>query len=84
MEVEIGEVTHYFGKIGVAVLELGQELKVGDQIHIIGHSTDFNQKVASMQIEHEEVQAAGPGADVALKTKSRVRCGDAVYKVEAD
>ncbi|MDH3942805.1 MAG: hypothetical protein OEV06_01750 [Anaerolineae bacterium] len=84
MEVEIGEVTHYFGKIRVAVLELDQELKVGDQIHIIGHTTDFNQKVASMQIEHKEVPAAGPGADVAIKVKSRVRSGDAVFKVEEE
>jgi len=84
MEVEIGKVTHYFGNIGVAVLELNQELKIGDQIHIIGHTTDFNQKVVSMQIEHNEVQAAGPGMEVALKMKSRVRSGDGIYKIAGE
>ncbi len=81
MENHIGQVTHYFKRIGVAVLELSGGLKVGDVVHILGHSTDFTQPVESMEIEHQKVQSVGPGADVALKVIERVRKGDAVYKV---
>jgi len=49
----VGKVTHYFGKIEVGIIELSKELKVGDTIHIKGSTTDFEQKVESMQIEHE-------------------------------
>ncbi|MBM3298219.1 MAG: hypothetical protein FJY83_11565, partial [Candidatus Aminicenantes bacterium] len=62
MEEEIGRITHYFSKIGVGVLEITQgELKVGDTIHIKGHTTDFFQKVESMQVEHAPVQSAKKG-----------------------
>ena len=56
MEVKVGEVTHFFGKISVAVLALMEELKEGDEIHILGRTTDFSQKVASMQVDHEAVE----------------------------
>jgi putative protease len=81
MEKRIGRVTHYYTRIGVAVLELDDELKVGDMIHIYGHTTDFTQRVDSMEVEHQKVESVGPGADVALKVVDRVRRGDAVYKV---
>lgn len=81
MEKRIGKVTHYYSRIGVAVLELSDELKVGDVVHISGHTTDFTQRVDSMEVEHQTVQSVGPGADVALKVVERVRKGDAVYKV---
>lgn len=81
MEKQIGWVTHYFKRIGVAVLELSGGLRVGDVVHIQGRSTDFTQQVQSMEIEHQKVQSVGPGADVALKVIEHVRKGDAVYKV---
>lgn len=81
MEKRIGRVTHYFNRLGVAALELTDELKVGDVIHILGHTTDFTQTVSSMEIEHRKVISVGPGADVALKVEEPVRKGDVVYKV---
>ncbi len=82
MERRIGQVTHYFKRIGVAVLKLSGGLKVGDVVHIQGHTTDFTQRVESIEIEHQKIQSAGPGAEVALKVIERVRRGDAVYVVE--
>lgn len=77
----IGKVTHWFGKISVAALELTEELAVGDRIHIVGHTTDFEQEVTSMQIMHQDVTHAGPGDEVAIKVQNHVRVGDKVYKV---
>jgi len=82
MEKQIGHITHYFGKISVAAIELGDELKIGDTIHIQGHTTDFTQTVKSMQVEHEEVETVTPGMDVAIKVEKKVRRGDTVLKVE--
>jgi putative protease len=81
MEVEIGHVTHYFNKINVAVLVIKDELKVGETIHILGHTTDFTQKVTSMQIEHKNVDSVKPGDDFALKVVEPTREHDIVYKV---
>lgn len=77
----IGTVTHFFDHISVAVLALTEALRVGDKIHILGHSTDFEQQVASMQIEHKAVTEAKPGDDVALKVVQRVRVHDKVFKL---
>ena len=82
MGAKIGAVTHYFGKLQVAVLEFSAELKVGDRIQFLGHTTDFSQEVTSMQIDHKNVESADPGADVALKVAERVRVGDEIIKVE--
>ena len=81
MEKYIGKVTHYFTRIGVAVLELEDGLAVGDTVHICGHTTDFVQQVESLEVEHRKLQAAGAGADVALMVEERVRSGDKIYKV---
>ncbi len=81
-EKKVGQVIKYFGKIGVAAIRLSEgSLKVGDQIHIVGHTTDFTQAVESMQIENRNVQEAGPGADIGIKVKEKVREHDIVYKV---
>jgi translation elongation factor EF-Tu-like GTPase len=81
-EKKLGEVIKFFGKIGVAAIRLSEgSLKVGDQIHIVGHTTDITQTVDSMQIENKDVQEAGPGADIGVKVKDRVREHDVVYKV---
>ena len=77
----IGKVNHWFGKIGVAGIELTDKLAVGDHIHLLGYTTDFDQDVTSMQIMHQDVAAAGPGDDVGIKVKFRARVGDRVYKV---
>ena len=78
---EIGNVTHYFGNIGVGVIKLKGTLKVGDTIHIKGHTTDFKQKVESMQIGHKPVKEAKKGKSIGLKVKDHVRDTDKVYKV---
>lgn len=80
-ENPVGKVTHYFDRIGVAVLALTDTIRVGDTIHFHGHSTDFQQKVDSLQIEHKNVEEAKPGQDVALKTIQKVHPNDAVLKV---
>lgn len=81
MNVRIGKVTHFFARISVAVLELSDELYVGDTILFLGHTTEFTQPVDSMEIEHQKVQSVGPGSEVALKVIQRVRAGDEVFKV---
>ena len=80
-EKPIGKVTHYFTKIGVAVVELDDELKVGDTIAIRGATTDLTQRVDSMQVEHESVKVANKGQSIGLKVQDRVREGDTVYKI---
>jgi len=81
MEVEIGRVTHYYNHIDVAVLKLDDELKLGDMIHIAGHTTDFTQRVASLEVDHHTVVWVRPGEDVALKVIEPVREHDIVYRV---
>nr|HID14189.1 translation elongation factor-like protein [Anaerolineae bacterium] len=77
----IGKVTHWFGKIGVAGIELTDKLAVGDRVHILGRTTDFEQEITSMQIMHQDVSEAGPGDEVGVKVQFRARPGDRVYKV---
>ena len=77
----IGKVAHYFTKIGVGVIELSDELEVGDRISIEGVTTNLQQAIDSMQIEHENVKSAGPGQSIGLKVEQRVREGDLVYKL---
>lgn len=81
METAIGKVTHYYSHLGVAVLQLDDRLKIGETIHILGHTTDFVQRVTSMEIEHHHVTAAGPGDNVALRVGEAVRVHDTVYRV---
>ena len=77
----IGKLTHYFTNIGVAVIELEDTLKVGDEISIEGATTNFTQKVDSMQIQHNSVEEAKKGDSIGLKVVDRVREGDQVFKV---
>ena len=77
----IGKVTHYFGKIGVAVIELSDTLSVGDNIRIIGGEVDFTQVVDSIEIEHEKVEKASAGDSIGLKVNEKVREGYEVYKL---
>ena len=81
-EKEVGRVTDYFSKINVAALEItGEDLKVGDTIHIKGHTTDIQQTIDSMQIEKASVSLAKKGDRVGIKVKDRVRPHDTVFKV---
>jgi translation elongation factor EF-1alpha len=77
----IGKITHYFDKIEVGIIEIGKgKLAVGDEIHVKGAITDFEQEIESMQIEHEQVKTAKKGDAIGLKVKDKVREGDEVYK----
>ncbi len=80
-EEKIGEVTHYFGKIDVAVLKINKGIKLGEKLHFVGTHTDFSQEIKSLQIEHEAVSEAEAGSEVAIKIKDRVRNGDTVYRL---
>jgi putative protease len=80
-EVEIGRVSDYFAHIGVAGIDLTAPLKVGDRIRIKGHTTDLEEEVASIQIEHESVEEAKAGDKIGVKVGDRVRGGDHVYRV---
>lgn len=81
MEEPIGKITHYFGHLEVAAMKLTSELKVGDTIHVKGHTTDFTQPVDSLEVEHQKVQQAGPGQEVAFKVTEKARTGDEVFRV---
>jgi putative protease len=81
-EEEIGEVTHYFTKIGVAVIRIKNgELRKGDRIAIRGKTTNFQQVVNSMQIHNKDVEVARAGDEIGLKVDERVREKDIVYKI---
>jgi len=81
-ETQIGKVTHYFSKAGVAAIEITSgSLSVGDTIHIHGHTSDFTQAVDSMQLDNQPVTTATPGQSVGIKVKEHAREHDAVYKV---
>jgi putative protease len=85
MEEEIGKITHYFSKINVGVIEISKgELRIGDTIHIKGHTTDFYQKVQSIQVEHSSVDAINAGESAGLKVESPIRENDLVLKVTED
>lgn len=81
-EVPIGKVTHYFDKIGVAVVKLEEgSLSVGDTIKISGHDKEFTQEVSSMQVDHQEVTSAKKGDEFGLKVNEEVKEGDTVFHV---
>lgn len=79
MKKPAGEVVHYYGKINVAVLQLSEDLQVGDRVHFRGRHTDFEQTIDSMQIEHETVTEVEGGSEVAVKVGDRVRTGDQLF-----
>ena len=84
METAIGTVTHYYSHLKVAVLRLIDRLKVGETIHICGHTTDFTQVVASMEVNHHRVVVVEPGDDVAVKVVEPVHVHDTIYRVTKD
>jgi translation elongation factor EF-1alpha len=80
-EAAVGKITHYFPNIGVAAATLTGELKVGDQVRVHGHTTDFTVAIDSLEIEHKQVDRAGAGDNVAFKVSEKARPGDQVYRV---
>jgi selenocysteine-specific translation elongation factor len=80
-EVEIGVVSDFFARPVVAGIDLQAPMKKGDKIHIVGHTTDLEMTVDSMQIDNVNVDEAKPGQAVGVKVIDRVRRGDKVYKV---
>ncbi len=81
-EKPIGHISHYFSHISVGIIELTDTLRVGEKVHIKGHTTDFVQTVASMEVEHQPVQEAKVGNSVGIKADQHVREGDMVYRSE--
>ncbi len=81
-EKEIGTVVGYYSHVGVIAVQLSAPLKIGDKIHVKGATTDFKQKVDSMQIEHKKVLSAKKGDSVGIKIRDKARKNDKVYKAE--
>jgi putative protease len=78
---KVGEISHYFTRIGVAVVDLSGSLKIGDRIAIKGMTTNYEMTVASMQIEGTNIEEANAGDDIGMKVDDRVRQGDIVYRL---
>jgi putative protease len=83
-EQKVGSITHYFAKPEVGVVKLTAEIKVGDTLRFHGHTTEFQQVITSMQVEHADVETAAAGTEVAIKLSERVRPHDEVYRVMSD
>jgi len=81
MDQKIGKVTHYYNKIGVAVVELTKPLSTGDKIKISGHDKEFTQDVVSMQMEHQKLEKAKAKESIGLKVDQPVRENDEVFKI---
>ena len=81
MDEAVGTVTHYFAKPRVVVIKLDAPINVGDVLHFHGHTTDFTQEIASMEIDHERIESAEIGSEVAIRVDERVRGHDKVYRV---
>jgi translation elongation factor EF-1alpha len=77
----VGKVSHFFARPMVVGIELSGVLKVGDRIHIKGHTTDFEMEIESMQIDNSNVDMAKPGDSVGIKVPDRARDGDGVFKL---
>ena len=81
-EKPIGEVTHYYGGIGVAIIKFKQETTVGDEVHFRGAHTDFVQKIDSMQYDHKDIKSAKKGQEVGIKVDKKVHENDKVYAAD--
>lgn len=81
----IGSVTHFFKGPSVAVVKVTEgEVAVGDEIHFVGHTTDFTERVTSMEVDHKKVERAAVGDEIAIQVVDRARPHDQVYKVIAE
>lgn len=82
MEQLIGTVIHFYPHIPAAIIKVTDDFKIGDQVHIKGATTDFQQTVESMEISHQPIQSAKAGDEVGLQVIEKVRKKDKVYKIE--
>lgn len=82
MDKEIGRVTHFYDKIGVMVVKLSDKVSVGDKIKVKRGDEEFEETVDSMQVEHENIQSAKKGDEIAIKISGKTKEGAVVYKVE--
>ncbi len=81
-ETEVGEVTHYFGHIGVAVVKATKgPIKKGDKLHLVGGSSDFDQEVTSIQVDHKDVDGLAKGKEGGMKVDSKVHEGNKIYRI---
>lgn len=80
-ETLVGTVVHYYDRAGVAGVVLSSDLRVGDTIHVLGHTTDFMERVPSMEIDHHAVATGHRGDDVGIRVVERARIHDRVYRV---
>ena len=79
-EKPIGEVTHFYGHLGVAIVKFKEAVDKGDEVCFRGAHTDFSQKIDSMQYDHKDIDKAEKGQEIGIKVKEKVREGDKVYK----
>lgn len=82
-DFKVGKISHYYDKIGVAVVELVDTLAVGETIKIVGHGREFTQEVSSMQVEHEQLKEAKKGQIVGMKVDQETKEGDEVFRVSS-
>lgn len=75
----VGEVTHYYGGLGVAIVKFNQDVTAGKNATFQGATTDFSQNLESMEADHKQVQTAPRGKEIGIKVKNKVREGDKVY-----
>lgn len=80
-DVKVGKITHYYNKIGVAVVKVSSSIMLGDKIKIVGHDNEASQIVKSMQIEGKAIEKAAPGDSIGLKVDGEVKDNDEVYKI---
>lgn len=78
----IGEVKHYYGGLGVAVIKFSKAVKAGERVHFKGATTDFEETISSMQYDHKDLDSAAKGKEVGVKISQKVREGDKVYEVK--
>lgn len=76
---KIGVVTHFYDKIGVGIIKLDSEIKLGDKLKFKGNATDFEEDVSQMQFDHKDIETAKKGQEVGIKLSEKVREGDSVY-----
>lgn len=82
MNIKAGKITHYYNKIGVAVVDVIKPIKVGDEIRISGHDKEFTQVITSMQVDYKAIDKAKKGDSIGLKTDQEVKENDLVYKID--
>jgi len=80
-ENQIGEVTHYYSHLEVAIVKFSRKVKVGEAAHFKGATTDFVEKIGSIQFDHKDIDEAKKGQEVGIKVSEKVRQGDKVYEV---